>query len=72
MGAKVGSTGSFTTIVMVVEEAQMPGFGVKVYTVEPALAVLITLGDQEPAIEGLLVEDPGNVAGVAPLQYGPN
>ena len=41
----------------------------KVYTVDPALAVLIVAGDQVPVMP--FVEVVGNEAGVAPTQYGP-
>ena len=41
----------------------------KVYTVDPALAVLIVAGDQVPVMP--FVDVVGNEAGVAPTQYGP-
>ena len=46
-------------ISMVVGMAHIPAFGVKVYTVVAATAVLIVAGDQAPVIAGLLVEPDG-------------
>ena len=66
---KVGVTFAFTTTVIVVVVAHWPAVGVKVLTVDPALAVLIVAGDHVPVM--LLVDVVGNAAGVAPTQYGP-
>ena len=61
---------AFTTTVMVVVVAHCPAVGVKVYTVDPAEAVLIVDGLQVPVMP--FSEVVGRVPGVAPTQYGPN
>jgi hypothetical protein len=65
----VGVTLAFTTTVMVAVVAHCPAFGVKVYTVDPALAVLIVAGDHVPEMP--FADVVASVAGVAPAQYGP-
>jgi hypothetical protein len=62
-----------TAMFMVVLVAHVAGaldVGVKVYTVEPAAAVVIVAGDHDPAM--LLLELAGKATGLAPWQYGPN
>ena len=56
----------FTTTVIVVVVAHCPAVGVKVYTVEPAEAVLIVDGFQVPVMP--FSEMVGKVPGVAPTQ----
>ena len=68
--ANVGVTLEFTDMVIVVEEAHSPAFGVNEYTVEPAEEVEIVEGLHDPEIP--LVEVEGNEAGVLPTQYGPS
>ena len=51
MAAKMGTVGAFTVIFSVVVVAHCPAFGVKVYVVVPAVAVL-TAGAQTPTIAG--------------------
>ena len=59
-----------TVIFMVVDEAHCPAFGVKVYVIVPAEAVLMVAGFHEPVMP--LPETAGRVPGVAPTQYGPS
>ena len=66
----VGVSTAFTTMLMVAVVAHPPDEGVKVYTVVPAVAVLIVEGSHVPVM--LFREVVGNVPGVAPTQYGPN
>ena len=71
-GPKASKTGvmlSLTITDTVVELAHWPAVGVKVYTVVPAVVVLIAAGFHEPAIP--LLEVTGNVPGAAPTQYDP-
>ena len=62
----VGVTLSFTKTFMFTAMAHCPPFGVKVYVVVPALAVLIVAGDHVPVMPFVDVDD--NVAGVTPTQ----
>ena len=59
-----------TTTVIVVVVPHCPALGVKVYTVDPAEAVLMVAGFQVPVMP--FSEVAGNVPGVAPVQYGPS
>jgi hypothetical protein len=63
---KVGVTLAFTTMVMVVVVPHCPADGVKVYTVEPAEAVLTVDGLHVPVMPFSEVD--GRVPGVAPTQ----
>jgi hypothetical protein len=53
-------------MLMVVVDEHCPGLGVKVYTVVPTTAVLITAGAQVPVIAGKLVDDAGNAGATLP------
>ena len=66
----VGVTGALTNTVIVAIVAHGSEVGVKVYMIDPALAVLIVVGDHVPIIP--FVDVVGNAAGVSPTQYGPN
>lgn len=63
---KVGVITEFTTTVIVVEVPHWPTFGVKVYTVVPADAVLMVAGLQVPVIP--LLDVAGKVPGAWPIQ----
>ena len=67
---KVGVTEVLTTTIIVPVVPHCPALGVKVYTVDPALAVLMVAGFQVPVMP--FSEVVGNIPGVAPTQYGPN
>jgi hypothetical protein len=60
----------FTTTLIVAVFAHKPAVGVNVYTVVPALVVLIADGLHVPVT--VLLEVVGNAPGVAPTQYAPN
>ena len=62
---KLGVAASFTVTVIVLTLAHWSALGVKVYTWEPAIAVLMTAGDQVPVIGGVFVELEGKTPGVA-------
>jgi hypothetical protein len=53
-------------MLIVVVVAHWPAVGVKVYTVVPATAVLITAGAHVPVIAGRLVELAGNAGAAEP------
>jgi len=67
-GSNVGIAGFSMVIVIVAVSAQIPASGVKVKVKVPGVDVLITAGFQEPEIGGVLVDVPGNISGVSPLQ----
>ena len=62
-GLNVGVVGAFTTTVIVVVAPHCPAVGVKVYVVDPTVAVLTVEGDHVPLIP--FVEVVGSVPGVA-------
>ena len=63
----VGTVLGLTVMIIVFVLAQSPAVGVKVQVV---VAVLFSAGDHVPVIAGMLVDDVGNAAKVAPLHIG--
>ena len=69
MASKTGVTEVAMVMDKVAGSAQAPAAGVKVYTVVPTVLVLITAGDQVPAIP--LLEVNGNAGAVLLRQISP-
>jgi hypothetical protein len=70
MAAKVGVICGLTTMPMVAVVAHTPAVGVKVYTVVPAVVVLMVVF-QVPVIGGTFVEVNGNSGGTEFWHKGP-
>jgi hypothetical protein len=66
MAVKVGVIRLVIVMLIVVVDAHWPAVGVKVYTVVPTAAVLITAGAQVPVIVGKLVDAAGNTGATVP------